>query len=218
MEKNSMAYLKASFEKHVGNLCENMTEFPWEDSASYANWCAQTYYYVCHSTRLLALGGAHCDLSAQAMHRRFIDHLAEEKGHEKLASNDVKALGYSLDRFPELPQTSLFYQNQYYWLNQPNGAVIFFGWILALEGAGVKVCSQIYQRVVKAHGEKAAMFLKVHSEEDIGHLDKAFDQLTNLSPQSMEGLIKNMEQSCALYSSILREIKILSHGKQRKSA
>jgi len=218
MDKNSSIDIKEEFEKYVGPLCESMLDFPWEDKRAYASWCAQTYYYVCHSTRLLALGGARSELSAQGMHRRFIDHLAEEKGHEKLASNDVKALGFTLDQFPEMPQTSLFYQNQYYWLNQHHGAIAFFGWILTLEGAGVKACGEVYKRVKKAHGEKAAMFLKVHSEEDVGHLDKAFDQLKCLEPRAVECLIKNMEQSCTLYGEILREIPTLVKRNQKKVA
>lgn len=185
---------------------ELMTDFQWEDKQSYAKWCAHTYYYVCHSTRLLAHGAARASLSTPSLHRRFVDHLSEEKGHEKLVLNDLKKLGFSISQFREMPETALFYQNQYYWLNY-HGAVPFLGWILALEGAAVRTCGAAHARVIKAHGASAGVFLKLHSEEDIEHLEKAMDAIKDLSGDSLALISQNFEQSCELYFSVLKRIK-----------
>ncbi|HWU44947.1 MAG TPA: hypothetical protein VN132_15950, partial [Bdellovibrio sp.] len=48
--------------------------YPWEDKNFYCAWLAQTTYYVRHSTRLLALGGALAPLQQQELHNRFLKH------------------------------------------------------------------------------------------------------------------------------------------------
>jgi hypothetical protein len=49
-------------------------------------------------------------------HKETLKHLREETGHEKLALNDSRNLGYDVADIPELLETSVLYQTQYYWI------------------------------------------------------------------------------------------------------
>ena len=74
-------------------LESTIKSFPWEDPLAYQLWSAQTYYFVLHSTRLFALASSRCLLTENALHFKLLNHLAEEKGHENLALQDLKAMG-----------------------------------------------------------------------------------------------------------------------------
>ncbi len=207
MNSYTFAYLKSDFEKKMTAFTEVMAAFPWEDKECYAKWLAHSYYYVSHSTRLLAMAASRCDVSEQMLHKRFLEHLQEEKGHEKMALTDLEKIGFDIGAFREMTETSLFYQNQYYWLSY-HGAVPFFGWILALEGGAVHCCEKAYVRVAKAHGEKAGIFLKVHAGEDVKHLEQALSQIEHLPSPVLQQIAKNFEQSCDLYWSVLNRIAV----------
>ena len=207
----SFENLKEDVEAELSQLTREMDAFPWENKKAYADWCAQTYFYVSHSTRLLALASAKCTLLDQDLHRRFIQHLSEEKGHESLALNDLKKLGFSAGDFNERTEISLFYQNQYYWLSKGDAKTIF-GWIIALEGNAVHAGAPAFARVIKAHGHGTASFLKVHSAEDIEHLAQAFEQVEDLSSVELLSIKKNLKQSCFLYIEMLKSIKEISRS------
>ena len=50
--------LEAMFNKKVDELGAAFQKFPWENEASYAAWLAQTYYFVRHTTTLVAMSAA----------------------------------------------------------------------------------------------------------------------------------------------------------------
>jgi hypothetical protein len=204
MNDYSVKDLRQEFDEVMDELCVEVKEFPWEKKVAYAAWCAQTYYYVCHSTRLLALAGARCDLDKNPYHRRFLDHLNEEKGHEKLCLTDLKNLGFGIDQLAEFPETTLFYQNQYYTIDY-KGSLAFFGWILMLEGAAVHASAGPRERITRAHGESASKFLQIHSAEDVEHLQKAFESIEALPPTELQQIGKNLRQSATLYIAMCRK-------------
>src|SRR5690606_24416532 len=76
-------------------------KFPWTSRKVYGDWLAQTYYYVRHSTRLLAAAAARFPLDERgsALHYRFAAHIGEEKRHEQLALHDLQQLGFTLAEF-----------------------------------------------------------------------------------------------------------------------
>lgn len=180
--------------------------FPWEDREAYAEWLAQTYYMVNHSTRLVALAGAYAPLDRTDLHARFVDHSKEERGHQLIAISDIKNLGYSLNEFPCLYPSACMYQVQYYWI-QHRGAVSFFGYTLALESLAAEYCSLIYRRVLTTHGANASRFLKCHSEEDMSHIQKAMKQLEKLDEQDRALVQENLRLSADIYRAMLIEIQ-----------
>ncbi len=181
-------------------LLQKLVESPWEDKEFYANWLSQTYYFVSNSTRLISLAGSL--FPDNKLHHRFVDHAKEERNHELLLTNDLKHLGMELQS--EFASTSGFYQSQVFWMFFRSPAS-FFGYVLCLEGIAVDYGQKAFERVQAAHGKKASNFLKVHSEEDVGHLDKAFELLEGLSPEQRQQIEQNLRQCAAMYSGILDE-------------
>jgi hypothetical protein len=179
--------------------------FPWEDRFAYAEYLAQTYHYVCHSTRLLAASAALLGVDREKLHQRFLKHAAEERSHHLLASRDLTKLGFSLDDFPELPSTQAFYEPQYYRIEHVS-PLAMFGYILALEGSAVEYGPSAYQAVCAAHGESPTAFLRVHAGEDPGHLETAFTMIRELSPDEQQLVYRNTAFSLAMLDGFLRGI------------
>jgi hypothetical protein len=195
-----------------------MLNFPWEDRATYAEWLAQTYYMVNHSTRLVALAGAYTPLDKNTLHARFVDHSKEERGHQLIAVSDINALGYDLKDFPCLPPSACMYQVQYYWI-QHQGVASFFGYTLALESLAIEFGPEVYRRVCAAHGKKAAKFLECHSDADVDHMKKAEQEISKLSQEELTLATRNLQLSASLYRAMLTEIKhTASIKKQLKAA
>jgi pyrroloquinoline quinone (PQQ) biosynthesis protein C len=194
---------KAAYDIEIKNFSDYCLAFPWADKEAYKGWVSQTYFYVQHSTRLLALSAAHCTLQEEELHKRYIAHLNEEKGHEVMAYNDLKHLGDHISNFQMVPATALFYQNQYSMIGY-QGAVAILGYVIALEGMAAMVGRKIYEKAVQAHGAKACMFWKVHSEDDIEHIELALKQIEALSSQDREIVLASMKQSCMMYSEMLK--------------
>ncbi len=56
---------------------EVLMHSPWSQKEFYAEWLAQTYFYVQHSTRLLCLSAARVGHYQNIHHLRMIDHMRE---------------------------------------------------------------------------------------------------------------------------------------------
>jgi len=189
----------------------------WSSVDAYGAWLTQTYHYVCHSTRLLALSAARFDLKQNKLHSRFIEHLREEKGHEILAINDLKQLGKTIHDFSEFTETSAFYKTQYYWIEHVS-PLAFYGYILCLEGYAVHRGGHFFKKIVENFGDKHASFLKTHKDEDTGHLKKAFDQLKNLPESDLSYITQNFIESCDLYDAILHRVYEIQQAQLEKAS
>jgi thiaminase len=184
-----------------------MEGFPWHSRDAYADWLAQTYFYVRHSTRLLAAAAARLDFGeiGDALHYRFAAHITEEKKHEQLCVHDLKQLGLSLDPFRERHSTRLFYEPQYYKIEHQSPSVLF-GYIVALEALGPAYGRPIVKAVTEAFGPKCAAFLKVHTEEDEDHIEKALAMIALVPERERAWVLENLEQTTYAYRSLLAEI------------
>ncbi|MBX9766551.1 MAG: hypothetical protein K2X47_04700 [Bdellovibrionales bacterium] len=100
-------------QKRLNNVIQNvgadLKRVNWQDQDVYANFLAQTYYFVCHSTRLLASAASRFPVSQDQFFKRFVAHLGEEKNHEKIALTDLKNLECDVNDFPEMGETRAFY-------------------------------------------------------------------------------------------------------------
>nr|BFD66393.1 iron-containing redox enzyme family protein [Bdellovibrio sp. HAGR004] len=198
--------------------CKNKIDnFPWSDRACYSAWVAQTYYFVSHSTRLLALSAARTPLEAQEYHVRFLAHTAEEKGHEKLLVNDMKGLGSKMSDWPEMSAASAMYQTQYYHIEH-SSPMAFFGYILALEALAARFGGEIGKKVEASFGPKAAHFLRVHAEEDIGHVEEAMEKINHLPPDQQQLVLSNLRQSLTYYIQMLDECVAYGRSRARSAA
>src|SRR3989338_1125178 len=149
-----------------------LKKIPWEDSRAYAQFLAQTYYYICHSTRLLAASAALFSYQNKALHKRFLHHIDEENAHELLALRDLQKLGYKISDFPELPETKALYEAQYFKIEHYDPSALM-GYILALETMACKDFKWMKEKVTELYGKECAKFIQVHADEDPDHVDKA---------------------------------------------
>lgn len=186
-------------------LAETCSQFAWEDAELYAQWLGQTYEYARFSTRILALTAGHLSIEQTAISNRFIQHAAEEKGHDRLILNDLRALNRSVENIPLHAEAEAFHKSLYFWIYQGNPIGIM-GWVLALEGFAVRNGPQIFERVLKAHGPKAVSFVKVHSAEDEDHLAKAFATVRDFTESDLATLAQAFSLYTRLYQSIYSAI------------
>jgi hypothetical protein len=200
--------MKTLLSQCVDTMKQAIDRFPWTDRETYADWLAQTFFYVRHSTRLLAAAAARfpVDERGTALHYRFAAHMAEEKRHEQLCVRDLEKLGFAIDAFAEHPATRMLYEPQYYKIEH-QGPMVLFGYILPLEAIGPAQGKRIIAAVVEAHGEKAATFLQLHTEEDADHLDKALAALEGLTASERAGVEANLTQTAFGYALLLDELR-----------
>lgn len=138
----------------------------------YIELLAQTYFFVKHSIPLLK--EAIKNTPNQEFIQRSLEHIHEEQGHDKIALNDLKALGIDIGSLREWNWTKSFYGKQYE-LIKKDGEILL-GYILALEGIAVKA-AEILSNLQNCYGSKGTKFAKLHVEEDQDHLPKAIEQI-----------------------------------------
>ena len=194
--------IEKALEAELSKTGEVIKNVPFETKLVYGNWLSQTYRFVCHSTRLLALASSRFELSQNQLHYRFVDHIREEQAHEVVALRDLAAIGLGLEDFKESDETKAFYQSQYYWIEHVS-PISFFGYILCLEGIAVKSGRAVFDRIAPVFGKDAGNFLKLHSQEDQGHLKLALSQLEALSARDKGIVIENLEMSSTLYRNLI---------------
>lgn len=175
------------------------------DAGVYANWLAQTYFFVSHSVRLSALGAASLDVD-HPLAKRMVAHTREENGHHLLAKHDIEALGKRLDDFPVFGVTSAFYQAQYYKVLFEHPSHLL-GQILMLEAVSVELGPWLLDIVRNRFGRKASSFVEVHAHEDQDHVRKALEAVNTLPPENRRGVETNFRQACEMYFLILRSIR-----------
>lgn len=182
-------------------------DFPWHDRDAYAEWLAQTYFYVRHSTRLLAVAGGRFEFGERgdALHYRFATHISEEKKHEQLCVHDLKQLGRSIEQYGERHSTRMFYEPQYFKIEHL-GPSALFGYIVALEAFGPAYGPAIVKTVTEAFGPKCASFLKLHAEEDEDHIEKALAMIATVPERERAWVLENLAQTTYAYRALLVDI------------
>lgn len=206
--KETAAMIQASFEECMERGHAIVSCAPWHDRGFYTSWLAQTWFFVSHSTRLLAFAAGHMSREQDALFRRFLAHLAEEQGHDTLLERDLAALGHQPAAFVELPLTRAFYETQYGLIARENPSVVL-GYVLFLEGIASKSGRHVHEAARQVFGDSAVNFVRVHMEEDPGHLDKALEMARQLPPAEIREIEMNLRLSCDLYGRLIRE---LAHG------
>lgn len=209
--------VKNKFEEIQNRMGPVAESFPWENKEAYVSWMAQTLEYATYATRILALTGGHFPLSQTALAARFFQHATEEKGHDKLLFNDAKALGVELAKVPTLPEAEAFHKSLYFWIYQGRPAVIM-GWILLLEGFAIRRGAEIYSRAEKAYGKKPTSYLKVHTDEDPDHVEKAFGVLSHFSEQELKDVCHGLELYTSLYANIYSAIAAKASNTKKMAA
>jgi thiaminase len=200
--------MRQALTTYLAELDLAVESFPWHARRAYADWLAQTYYYVRHSTRLLAAAAARFahDERGTALHQRFAEHMGEEKRHELLALHDMRALGHTLEEFPERDATRMFYETQYYKIEHQDPLTLF-GYILQLEAGMARKGNYILEQTDVLYGRAAGTFVRVHAQDDVEHVEKAFAALAGLSDETLQLIERNLRQSATAYLFLLQAIR-----------
>ena len=206
--------LKALVQKEIMATTELLDQFPWDDPRAYADWLSQTYHFVSHTTRLLALAAGVARLDQQTYHQQFLYHLKEEYGHEKIALSDLKHLGCPLT--PELNETHRFYETVRT-LIQSQGPLGLFGYMHFLEALAVHSGPQIFLKVKKHYGDKCGRFLSVHGEEDSKHVEETLKTFEQAPAEDMEIVFEGLQIAGDQYRAILSSL-LRTHARQIAAA
>lgn len=180
----------------------NIMSYPWENHEFYTKWLAQTFFYVRHSTRLTSLAAGHCDFTevGQVWHERFVEHSREERGHERLAAQDLAVLGYDVESdFVEFMSTRRLYSG-YYYTNEPH---LLMGYILALEETAAEFGPALLPVVKAAHGSKTTHFLAVHAKDDVEHVSAAHELVEMLPLAKINEVYESKRGALEAYKRLL---------------
>lgn len=197
------------YESSLEIMSAGIRNFPWDDKRAYAEFLAQTYYYICHSTRLLAASAARFSQEDQGMHKRFLHHTDEENSHELLALRDLQKLGYNIKDFPEMVQTRMLYEVQYYKVEHCDPAALM-GYILALETLAGRDFKWLKEKVTGLYGKECAKFIQVHADEDPDHIEKAVAVIEKLKESRLEQININIEETAVCYNNMLLAAQVRS--------
>lgn len=190
------------FEEILTNFKRDNPISMYKDQRCYANWLAQTYYFVCHSTPLLGYALPH--LHNEGLRRHFEKHLGEEAKHDLLLVKDLERMGLKPTDFEELSSTKAFYHSQYYRISFEGGTSLL-GYILFLEGLAAFWANEIPVQY-KDQYKNSLLFLKVHGEEDPHHVSEAISAIENLSAREQEHILENLEYSYEIYQQMLHDV------------
>lgn len=204
------------YTKAINEIGQKIDHFPWDNKKAYAQWLAQCYFFVRHSTRLLGIASGVTPLGKDNLHLRMAKHISEEFAHDRLAIKDLEKLGFKISDFEELEETKIFYRNQYYGI-QNFGPHYLMGYILFLEGLAVVKGPTIYKKVSEKFGKDSSVFVAVHAEEDIDHIDKAFEQVKDLSPNDEDLVLESLKTSTQIYKHMMYRLTQLA-GQQVPTA
>lgn len=192
----------------IDEIAEAAHQFPWEDKAHYANWLAQSFFYVQWTTRQLALASARTKpMDEDSLHWRFLEEAKEEKKHELLALKDLENLGYFPEDFTELAHTSFFYQTLSYLIENEHPMAIL-GYSLTLEGFAATRLVEIYPRIKQHYGPSTSSFLRLHCELDADHFANALPYLEACPAEHLPLVSKAITQCAAIYTGILKDIQL----------
>ena len=172
----------------------------FRNSEVYAQWLGQTYFFVLHSTALLGFALPH--LKNMQLRHHFEHHLGEETRHDLVAMKDIERLGFHVNEFSEWSETQALYQSQYFRVQFEAGTALL-GYILLLEGLAVHWGKDIYEEIKDLH-KGAALFLKVHAEEDPKHLEDALKTIMSLPVNEQEAILRNLRYSADMYSRLVK--------------
>lgn len=202
----------------VDYMSKAFKQYPWENKLAYAEFLAQTYYYVCHSVRLLCASAGRLPQEDQEIFKRFIKHMQEENSHELLCIRDLQKLGFNINDFSELAQTRTFYEVQYYKIEHLDPLALM-GYILALETMAGRELKSTKEKLTQLYGKEAVKFIQVHADEDPDHIEKALNLIEKLDQRRLKIIDQNLEQTALSYVEMLQAAKVRGYvNDERKIA
>lgn len=198
--------IRNQVEEQAREVVQQLKGMSWDQEAVYADFLSQVHYYVCHTTRILALAAARFPLERQDLHHACFRHAAEEKSHEQLSLQDLRALGTTPDAYSELPSTKALYRSAYY-LIEHESPVCLVGYAYFLEYLAVAGGLPLLEIVEPIYGAKATRHLTLHAKEDPEHIKAVESMVGKLGERELEWVREGMRTAAAHFQGLLGEIR-----------
>jgi hypothetical protein len=199
----------ATIDQQVQAIHKQLMSYPWHHRKAYANWLAQTYYYVRRVTHVLSAAASRTSIDEPVLHRHFLRGITEEVDHDLLATNDLRELGFDVAQLPEHPLTKAYYQTLFYMIDRAGPAAIL-GYFFVLEGLTGGNGEDLYKLVSDAHGGKAVSFLKEHIVLDADHYPQALALMKTLDEVHLPIIKASAELGGPLYRYMVEAVRIES--------
>jgi len=209
MREISERDLTDAFKRGIDKIGEAVDRFPYENEESYRMWLAQTYYLVRHTTRLLTLSAARVPIEQRDVHYSLIEHLRQEENHDLFLVKDLKKLGSEPMKYPELPETRLVRNNQYYWITFGSHHALL-GYSLLLEGLAATRIPDVLRRLEAGDLGHAASFLRLHGEVDLEHYQHGLEHLKDCPHGERPALLANLEETLLVYTGMYDRVAELT--------
>lgn len=154
---------------------------------------------------LATAAGWSSPVSDKTYYRRSLKHISEEQGHDLIAINDLKSLGFdSVHSFSELASTRAMWESQFYKILKDPASLL--GYILALEILAVRCFKEIHGELSKTYPLNALNFIKVHADDDPDHVESALEQIAKCSDSERKNIDFNFDQTLQMYAFMLSQI------------
>jgi thiaminase len=218
-KKTRKSTMKEILEPHLNKAIAAIDQLDWTNKETYANWLAQNYYYVCHSTRLLAASASRFKVDRDKLHTQQANHIKEESHHERLAEADLKAMGYSISDFPELGGTKALYRSIYYLIEREH-PIALYGYVYFLEWLPVTRGKEIMETAERCFGPNTARFLKVHVSDDPSHVESCAQMMADLPENERKLVEEAMITTSENYLYMMSQVAAAAatSGRKRKAA
>lgn len=201
----------------IDMVVQSVKSVEWANSTNYGVWLAQTYFHICHSTRVLAAAAARFSVEEDTHHLQCISHAKEEKNHEKIVKRDLELLGFSPADFPEFASTKALYQTIYYQIDYLSPFAIY-GYVYFLEKLSLEGGPFLMEKAKQAFGPKSVQHLKLHTSEDVEHL-KAYEDFVSKLPEDKFHFVESAIESTAYnYRNLVLDSGLYRHQTHKKSA
>jgi pyrroloquinoline quinone (PQQ) biosynthesis protein C len=201
--------IRAAAEASIQRVYDAFADFPWEDPAAYADWIAQTYYYVRYVPTAMTRAAERCGAGG-VLHEVLVTGAREEQGHDRLLLRDIQHLGRELSDFPESPEVTAYYRALFTAIEN-EGPAALFGFSLPLEGLAAQKMSDHLRRVRELYSDEGTHFLRVHCELDVEHYEDGLRMLSTLSAPELDLVRRSLRASTDLYLRMLGQLKA-RHG------
>jgi pyrroloquinoline quinone (PQQ) biosynthesis protein C len=201
--------------------------------AHYQSILREIYHYAKEDPQIQALAAVHFRGKDRQFVKMFFKHATMEIGHDRMALDDLAALGVDVSSIPAsnpLPATVALISFPFYQISYLN-PVGYLGYLYFLEFMPTQE-GQTYGAALARLGvpEKAMSFLKEHVSVDVGHNKLMEQYLRGLvhDEADLEAVVYAMKVTAQLYSEMLagairqaedpRDYGIAAHEARRAGA
>jgi heme oxygenase len=199
------AETRETVRREVDLVHAQASEYPWESRRAYAEWLAQTYFYVRRVSHVLAAAAARTHIDNGALHEHLLSAIGEEGEHAIMLLNDLADLNFRIDQFSEHPLTTAYYQTLFYMIDYEGPSAIL-GYFAVLEGLAGAKGRGIHDIVSSSFGGRAISFLHEHIVADAEHYPRFFEVIDRMVEPELQVIRKSATLSGAIYRYMLRTI------------